>query len=254
MVLLPFQLDPGFIPNVKKGDLVQVGDILAERKNTDNKAIPLASIFGVKTHAAGKFLKVNPGDSVSVGDILAIRKGVFKEDKVFSEVSGTVMAYDRSSGELILHPSSTSGKKYEEIRCPIDGIVTVCNNDQIVIETEKDVVVGEKGSGTQAEGILLQPDKVNGSNTIYTLDTQIEGKILALQSSDRDILLKAIGMDVGGILAGEISESDLSYLSKRNIPTPVIQLSETEWKKMVKWVGKKVYVDAAGKTVLLLHV
>lgn len=253
MVLLPFQLDSGFTSNVKKGDLVKVGDILAERNNTDNNIIPLATIFGVKPHTAGKFLKVRPGDSVNIGDILAVRKGVFKEDKIFSEVTGTVIAYDRSSGELMLHPT-ISGKKHEEIRSPIDGIVAVCNNDQIVIETEKDVAVGGKGSGTHAEGVLFQPDKTIGPNALYALDTHVEGKILILLESDRDILLKAIGMDVGGILAGEVSDSDLSYLSSRNIPTPVIQLPETELKKVVKWVGKKVYIDAVGKTVLLLHV
>jgi len=254
MVLLPFQLESGFTPIVKKGDLVKVGDILAERKNSENQSIPLAKIFGVKPHTAGKFLKVSPGDSITTGEVLAVRKGVFKEDKILSEVTGTVMAYDRSSGELILHPS-ISGKKSEELRCPIDGIVSVCNNDQIVVETEKDVVVGERSSGLQAEGIVYKPNIVSGSNTLlYTLDTQIEGKVLILQSADRDILLKAIGMEVSGILAGEVSESDLSYLSKRNIQTPVIQLSEPELKKVVKWVDKKAYIDASGKTVLLLHV
>ena len=77
MVLLPFLLDAGFTPIVKKGDLVKVGDILAESKNYENVSIPLAKIFAVKPHTAGKFLKVSPGDSIANGEVLAVRKGVF---------------------------------------------------------------------------------------------------------------------------------------------------------------------------------
>lgn len=258
MVSLPFQLVTGYVPQVKVGDKVKIGTILAKKTANGYKHIILPEALSVKPHSVGKFLKVGPGDSVKEGDTLAVKKSIFREDKVMSEVSGTVIAFERDSGELLIQEAGEKlVSKTDEIRSPIDGEVVLCDNGQIVIETEKDVLLGEHGVGEKAEGSVLKidfdPEKKN-SSLLYSLDASVEGKILLLTVCDRDTLLKAIGMDAKGIITSEINESDLSYLVQRNITTPVIHLSEPEYKKMIKWAAKEVYMDGIGKTVLLLHV
>jgi hypothetical protein len=206
--------------------------------------------------AVGKYVRVQPGDSVKVGDVIAVKKTFVREVKVLSEIEGTVMGYERDSGELLIRPLGMNmSDKGENVVSPIDGIVSVCNNDQIVIQTDKDVIVGERGVGGRAESELVEITSNERSDTalLFSLSVNDIGKVILVQRIDRDTLLKAIGMGVEGIISAEVVDSDMGYLLQRNISTPVLLVSQDSWKKVARWVGKKIYIDGMGKTVLLLH-
>ena len=256
MVSLPFQLTDDYTALVKQGDTIKVGQVLAEKEASDDKKISLAEAFSTKPRSTGKYVRVSAGDQVNEGDVIAVKKTLFREEKVFSEVSGTVVGFERDTGDLVIK-SSEKGEKEKDLVSPIDGTVTVCNNEQIVIETDKDVLVGERGVGSTAEATLLEITPKEGqenSSLLFALDSQAIGKILLAETVDHDTLFKAIGMGVEGVITREVSDTDMNYLIQRNIATPVILLGHDAWKKVLHWVGKKAYIDGMGKTILFLHV
>lgn len=258
MVSLPFTISPDYTILVKKDDRVKVGQTLAKRLVSNDLPLSLADALSVEPRQSHKYVKVRPGDSVKNGDVLAVKKSFFSEVKVISEVSGTILSFERDRGVLHIKPEGEGrGDKEEKLASPIDGIVSVCNNGQIVIDTDKDVLLAEQGVGGKAEAglfVVSLPPDAKLESLVFALDTKCIGKIVLLETVEREALLKAIGMGAEGIITKNISENDLEYLSRRNIPTPVVSVSDEAWKKLVRWNGKQAYLDGVGKTILLLHI
>lgn len=256
MVLLPISITSDYSVLVKKDDVVKSGQVLAKRTTLSTDRISLTEAFKVTSHKVGKYLKVSPGDRIEKETVIAVKKSLFRETKVVSEIEGTVVSFEGDTGDLLIQPTSGAiSEKIDSLTSPIDGIITVCNNEQIVIQTDKDVLLAKEGSGEHAEGELygITSRDENPSSLLFALDTKIIGKIIALPAVDRDILLKAIGMGTEGVITTYADHSDIEYLSKRKIKTPVLIVDGETWKKLGKWAGKKVYIDGEGKTILLLH-
>jgi hypothetical protein len=261
MTTLPIQLPSRSIVMVKPGDTVHVGDVVAKKEVLQEIAIDLAAAFRVAPKQVKKHLRKNPGDSVVDGEVIASRTKLFgmQEEKILSHVTGTVSKYDRTSGVLsvILQPEEESGGN-EEIRSPIDGIVELCDNDKILIKTDKNVLIGISGVGGvgEAEIYLLEEEKKLPSEVavqLHHMDIKIIDKILLGGIMDRDVLVKAIGMGVAGVAAAHIRDEDMEYLKERAIDVPVIKVDSEDFPKLVKWNGKKVFMNGSGKTILFLN-
>jgi hypothetical protein len=256
MVLLPITVPHGFEIHVTVGDAVKVGTVLAKQTSQTGSAIPLSDALQIPPRRVAKYLKVKPGDSIATGDVLAEKKSLLSRQKVLSEVSGTVIGFERDNGQLFIKPEGVADTNTENLISPIVGSVTVCNNDQIVIETEKDILLGSDGIGTSSEGQVITLKEQNGESggsMLVALNATIIDNILLVEESDRDVLLKAIGMGVKGIITGSITEDDMGYLMKRNIVTPVILVDQDALKKLTSWKGKQIHMNGQGKTIVLLH-
>src|SRR3990167_6130955 len=140
MTLLSILLN-GFVPKVKTGDKVIVGQVIAERntKRWDEKG------------DLGKLLGVSPQK---------------------------VSKYDGETGFIYIRGRREDAET-ENLFSPVDGVVELCDNKKIVIKTDKEAILADKVSGkgiVWAETILLGEDEV-GPDSIGVDPASINGKI-----------------------------------------------------------------------------
>jgi hypothetical protein len=260
MPFLPILLADGFVPTVSITEHIRVGQPLAKKSISQEASINLSEELGVPPKQVGKYLKKNPGDSLQPGDIIAIQKNLLgsTKEKVVSTTHGVVTRYDRESGTVYIHVTLAAGQGNAEqggeelLFSPIDGVVSLCNNEKILLETDKDVVSAPKGIGGQSTEeikVLEHAETV----AVYHLDTEAIGKIIIGTYFPKEVLVKAVSMGVKGVIGTKILDGDLVYLQSRNAVVPVIEISSDDHKKLVHWAGKKAFVHGEGKTIILLH-
>lgn len=254
MTSLPIILSEGFIPVIKEGDTVTIGTVLAKKDAKDHEVLNVAEILVLPTEDAIKTLKKNPGEKIAKGEILAEKKGFLKSDKITSTVDGVILRVERDTGNVAIQLDTTHTGT-TDILSPIDGTVVVCDNEKIVLATDKDVIVGTKGNGNAARAILHTIDHSKGDEVaFYHLDGDIIGKVILGKKFSREVLAKSIGMGVTGILGEEIADDDIFYLKEKGIDTPVIGVTTQDYMNLVNHHSKEVYLDGMAKTVLLLHI
>ncbi len=269
MTTLPITLPPGFFPQVKIGDAITAGQTIAKKEKKPDEVIDLAKELSIPIEEVAKTLKKNPGDTIQPGDTIAAKGGLFGEKKVVSGISGTLLRFERNTGHVVIRldtPSQESAAKDEKsshedvILSPLDGTVSLCNNDTIHVQTDKNVLLAEKGIGDPVEGEVAKADGLLRNANILAdeiipadLTTDLIGKIIVGGKYNREVLTKAVGMGVVGIIASDISDEDLDYLASKNIQATIAVLNKESLEKIVKWVGKKAYLDGKGKTILLLR-
>jgi len=247
MVSLPISLQDGFIPSIKNGDQVVVGQVIASKTDSDEEKINVPKELAIARNKVKKVLKKSPGDEVKEGDIIAQKKSFLGQTVTLrSRVSGTVTRYERDSGNLVIKTGVSS--EPDNLISPVDGIVSLCDNKQIVIDTEKNVLIAEKVVGEKGQGeiLLLKTDDP------YHLNTQAIGKIVVGGNLTREMLLKGIGIGVIGLIGSKISDEDLDYLTEKKFKTPVLRIDELSLKKIIEWEGKKAFIDPESYSVIFL--
>jgi len=264
MTSLPISLPPGFISVVKERDAVKVGDIIAQKKAKSEASVNISELLGLSPKNTGKFLCKNPGDTVRPGDILA-KKGRmlgFSEDEVVSQIMGTVSRFDREKGVLYVMLTTDVVDTNEPILSPVDGSIELCNNDKIVIKSEKDVYLGKNGVGQVGEGEIkvleetFKTDKPTEDDLhifVSKLTAEYIGKIVIAKYANKDLLMKAAAMGVVGVISQDINDSDLEYFESRHMMLPVVIIDEPLFDKLKKWNEKKIFLQGTLKTILLLH-
>ncbi len=248
MTALPVSLAIGYTSAVQVGDAVKVGQKIASKENKSEEIINLPEQLSVSLRKARKLILKNPGDSVKSGDILATKKGFlgFSKVSVISKVSGIVLRYERESGNLIIKiPTNASPV---EIISPVDGTVSLCDNKQIVINTDKNVLSGNKSTGESVEGEIL----VLKADDPYFLDANSIDKIVIGKKLTRELILKGIGIGVKGLIGSDISDGDIGYLKSKNFKTAMMEFSESDIQQIVGWSGKKVFLDPKSKSIIFL--
>lgn len=263
MTALPVLLSSGCVPRVKNNDRVKAHQLIAQKVQHKECAINIADEFNESCEKARRYIRKRPGDSVKTGDVLAAKKNFFgfRERKVISRLDGTFSRYERDSGNLFIELKTEAN--VEDIVSPVDGIVSLCNNEKIVIETDKDVFPGRKGAGGNGQGevFVLEGAFLKGSagtpeseiSLYYALDSEAVGKIIVGRSFHRDLLIKSIGMGAIGIIGTEIDDSDLEYISGRQMQVPLIEVDNDTIEKIIQWKGKKIYLNSLEKLLILLH-
>lgn len=262
MTSLPILLPKGFVPVVAVGDTIQVDQTIAEKKSDSHTVvISIPNELDIPVQKAGRTIKKNPGDSINPGDVIAIKKGFMGmgEQKVLSSVSGRVLTFERRTGELTIgideREGETSEGEKDTFPSPVAGKVTLCDNEKIVVETEKDTIIALKGHGSDVTG---EAYAIKGSGEIalplHELTPESIDKIVITSYLDRDGLVKAIGMGCKGIILNTLDESDSSYFDERGTDVPIVQVSDDDFSKLTKWSGKKLFVDGENKSIVLLHV
>lgn len=263
MTTLPIQLAHGTSSKVNPGDSVIAGQKIAERSSQTDYIINLVNEFSFPSEKVRKLLKVKPGDQVRPGDILAVKKNLLglSEVRIISKVSGTFSRYERDTGNLVI--ALDTEKSIEDIVSPVDGIVQMCDNNKIIIGTEKDVFIGTKGAGGNAsgevyilEGAFPREDKNSKESDIslyYDLDSRAIGKIIIGGVFPRDFLIKSIGMGAAGIIGNAIKDEDIEYLTHRHLQVPIIEIDNSQIKQILKWKNKKLFLNTREKAVIVLH-
>lgn len=262
MTNLPVQLPPGYIPVVQEGQSVAVSQVIAKKNIKEQETINIARAFSIPLSKAAKTLKKFPGDDVKIGDILAVKKsflGIEKE-ALISKREGRIANYERGSGELIIKTGEQA--EIRELFSPVAGTVTMCNNEKIVIATDKDVIAADGGWGETAEGevFVLQSSFASGNAELtidsiaFQLDSRAIGKIVIAKKASKEFLLKGIGIGAKGMIVIDIPEEDLSYIAGKKFQTPILSVNNESVSNLLSWEGRKVFVDGKAKAVILLQI
>jgi len=254
MTLLPVLLPEGYTSKVAVNDKLAAGQVIAEKKTAAaalENMINVAFFFNIPFQDIPKVLKKNLGDAISEGELLAEQSaGLGKTSKkLISQFSGTITKIDRDNGNVGIRGANEPGKEVSEtIISPVDGTVDFCNNEKIVIKTERDTMLALDGIGGEAEGLITFLDEIEETE----LNIGIQGKIVLAKSIDRVSLFKTIGLDATGVIVKNLRDTDFIDLGLKKITMPVMVVSEEDYKKLIKADGKKIYLNGKDKTIVLI--
>ncbi len=252
MTLLPVVLPEGFAPKVSVNDKLTAGDIIAEKKGKGaEEAVNVSQILKDSPKKMTKFFKKNLGDSVSKGEIIAVKKGTlgFGTKKIISEFSGTVVKIDTETGNVVIHV--TGGQdSLQKLISPVDGTVDFCDNEKIVIKTEKDALICEEAVGEDVRGLLfvIEAEQVG----FLEIKGELTGKIVLGKNFEKGTIYKAFGLGATGIIGIEIKEGDFEELREKGIKSPVARINGDNYKKLLKHKNSEIYLDPKNKSVVIL--
>ncbi len=271
MTSLPIAIPDGYKILVRKGDAIKAGAVLATKEhegsssptpvpNSTDTLINIADALRISPTSSHKTLLKAPGDMVRVGDVLAVKGKSFglKKEQVISHVAGTIVRFERDTGVLVIRGDGvedvtldSSKTSPQDVVSPLAGTIGLCNNDEIILESESKDIVGSMGSGGAAQGkiTLLIPktgDVVTGSQ----ITPALKGSILFLPSIDKEAVVKASVVGVAGILGTDLSEDLFSYLLTRKIELPVVSVDVSFGKVLAK-TTKTVAMHGQKKVVAI---
>lgn len=254
MSLLPILLADTYDLLVREGDRVTIGQVLAKRRPQKIVSIPLSSELGVHAKDIQKHLYKQPGNIVTPGEIIARKKGFLGSTavQVVSKVDGKVITMNSSTGELLIEIHEKNNQHISEIISPLEGTIIVCNNEKIVIKTDKGVIAGTKGFGAQVTARLKVLDDIDTVDA-YFIQADDIGKIIVGRYFPKEVLVKSASIGIGGIIGEKILDSDLYFLSEKKLLVPILEVSNQSIEQLQEWNGQNVYLDPEMKTVILLH-
>lgn len=255
MTSLPIDLPEGFIPLVTQGDTIKTGQILAKKDAPQDEVVNIMQALNVSRSDAKKVLKKSPGEHIEPGDTIAVKKNVFGKikGKIVSQISGVVLRYERDTGNFYVRTDISPSSL--ELISPVAGIVSLCNNKEIHIDTKDALVSKGVSFGSTGEGnlfILKESFDENGSNNdLYYIDSRVEGKIVLLHTISRDIVIKGESIGAAGFIGVAIANEEKEYLEKREVGIPVLQIADELVSQLGEWENKKVMIDVMSKAVVL---
>lgn len=249
MTSLPISLPDGFITSVNVGDQVTVGQEIASNKGPTDEIINIPKALGVNRNQAKKIIRKIPGDLVNIGDVIAEKKSLFGTQRVVlrSKIAGTVTRFERDSGNLVIKTSLTSSTK--DIISPVDGIIAMCDNREIVINTDTNVVIGEMAQGSKVTGEI----HVLQSDDSYHLNANAIDKIAVSKNFTREMISKGVGIGVSGIIGVGIEDRDIEHLIEKNFQITIIKIKEQDYNSINQWNGKKVFMNPDTKSIIFLQ-
>lgn len=262
MTALPLCFSHDVALVVKNNDLVSVGQVIAKKILKNEFVVDLARDFSMSPEKIRKSLRKKPGDEVKKGEVLAIKKGFLglSVEKILSRVEGKFLRFERESGKIVI---GQDGEGVElDIVSPVEGRVVLCNNEKLVIESDKDSFKARKGFGGSviAEVYILdgafenkEKERDREISLYYALDSEAVNKIVVGKMFPRDLLIKSAGMGVAGIVGTEIRDEDIEYLAKRKMEVPLLEVDNEIIENLKKWKGKKFYMNSQEREVLFLH-
>lgn len=256
MISLPITIPNGATVLVNVGDRVTHGQVLAKTPNDEEHVINIAKLLRIPVKKVPSLLQIHQGDEISVGDILALRKNIFGVtiSRLKSNVNGTVLRFEEGNGLLVI---GNPHQREIELVSPLAGVIQVCHNDQIVIQTNENIVQGIGGIGETARGkLLILPDvsdkSIDQQQLLLQLNGSIIDKIIFSRYLSKDALIKAIGIGVTGIIVTEIDPNDMNYLQQKSLIVPIVHVGQEVVKTLLKQADKEVFLEGLTFTILLL--
>lgn len=256
MPKLNFELPDGYKVLVKTGEKVVPRQVLAKNKNKVQESVNIAEHLHVPEKKAGKYVCVDVGDTISEGDVIAEKKNFFGKTTaiIVSEINGTVLRYERDTATLIVRNEDIPDEG--DIISPVEGLIELCNNKEIVIRTDKAVSGSRAVSGDPGEGeifVLEESFSPEVGNILIYLDSRAAGKIVLGDTFTKDIFIKGVGIGALGFLAKTIADEDFEYLREKSVSIPVMEVDDTSLEELRQKNGQKVCIDTQSRTIIFLQ-
>lgn len=252
MTLLPVLLPEGYAPTISVDDKLTAGQVIAEKgEKAVEEVIHLSQVLKIPAKKISKHFKKHLGDAVSKGEVIAEASGTLGLGgrKIISEISGTVVKIDEETGDVLVH-TGTSKDTNLTIVSPVDGTVDFCNNEKIVIKTDKEALVAKSAKGEDLRGELYV---IDGEEVDFLrLTSQVSKKIVLGRSFEKGSIFKALGLGALGIIGIDIREGDLEDLEEKGIKAAVLTVEENDFKKLLENKHKQFYLDPKNKAIVIL--
>ena len=246
MTLLPVNLPEGAKPTVSVGDKIAQRDIIAKNKTSSiDQIIHLFKDCNILPKDIESSLKKNLGDSIKAGEVIAVKKKIFGGEKILSKISGTLTKIDNIAGDLYIKTKEV--ELVEDIISPVDGIIDFCNNEKIVIKTQKNTVVAKDAFGVDITAEILVKNLVLGNIT-----QDVNNKIVVTENLDKISLYKSLGLGAKGIISVNLEGFDFSDFSENLVHEAVLIIEEKDFEKFKKNNGKKIIVNIKSKLIIIL--
>jgi hypothetical protein len=254
MTPLPIDLPEGFTLLVVEGEKVDIGQIIARKDAPKDVSVNIIRALNISHSHAKKALQKIPGEQINPGDVIAIKKNFFGKvkSKITSQTTGTITRYDEDTGDLVVRTDVETSSL--ELISPVAGTVALCNNREIVIDTNEAFVSGGVALGHTGEGILyiLKESFDEGlDNTLYYLDNRAADKIVSVKELTRDLIIKGESIGVKGFIGSNISKEDISYLEKKDITIPVLEIAAELVSQLNSWENRKIMIEVKSKAIIL---
>ncbi len=255
MTALPIDLPEGFSPLVSIGDIVTPGQTLAQKATSKDEVVNVLQGLKISRSQAKKMLKKGPGDRITPGDIIAIKKNFFGKvtATITSGISGEILRYERDTGNLVVRTDEAASSLI--VISPVAGTISLCNNREIVIQTEDALVSSGVALGSDAQGnltILEESFDTDGSKTLlYYLDSRAKGKIVIIQTITSDILVKGASIGVSGFLVVNLSNENIAYYQEKTFQLPVLEIDTRLIEPLERWRDKNILIDTKSKAIIL---
>jgi hypothetical protein len=252
MTSLPVLLPKGYKAKVTVGQKITAGMVLADKEiASKDEVVHLAKDLRISPKATVKALKKTLGSRIEIGDIIAVKKKKFGLGKrqIVSEFSGTLIKLDSDTGDLFVRVL-TNEEEGESLVSPVDGTVDFCDNEKIVLKTEKQAIIADKacGEGTRGELLVIGKKEIEDED----IKKEVNGRVVAGQCFEKAAIFKILAIGGLGIITQNSNEPGLKDACERNLPKPLFLLSEDNFQKLEKFQGKQVYLDVENKAIVLL--
>lgn len=245
MTLLPIILSKGAVSVVKISDKISVGQVIAQIKIFGSEDLIKLKSYQISPKELELSLRKHLGDGVLIGEVIAVKKKIIGSTKILSKISGTITRIDVDKCEIYI--KSSDGEVSDDIISPVEGTVDFCNNEKIVIKTDKEVIIAKDALGQDLTGELFV-----GDFTAQSLNNEVSGKILVTQTLDKTGFYKAFGLGAKGIIAVDLIGLDFLDFEKDSMQEPVFLISEEDFKKIKKNNGKTVFGEVKTKGIIIL--
>lgn len=251
MTLLPIPIPQGFKISVKDSQKVSVGDTIAAKEDySSDLVINVYSDLDIEPKNTFHALVKKPGDRINVGDLIAKKGGMLGSREIHSKVAGTIVKFDDSDGTLTIRTQGALDEDSEiKITSPVDGTIQSCDNDKVVINSDKEAILAEAASGENAFGEfeVFDQDEVEAKD----LDALVGGKVLIAKSFNREAIAKAMGLRAIALIAQEVRDIDFENLKEKMIKVPVLKVSPESFKQITR-KGGKIIADAKNLVIIKL--
>ncbi len=253
MTLLPVLLPQDYKVKVAVGEKITAGQVLAEKIiSSKNEVIHLASDLGISPKNVLSSLKKGLGSKITTGDVIAVKKGKLGMGKkqLVSEFDGTLIKLEEDTGDLLVRVSVKEEIKEDPIISPVDGIVDFCNNEKIVLKTEKAAILADRVNGKSTKGELLIIDKKEVEDE--DIKKEVDGKIVAGKFFELAAIFKVLAIGGEGIITIDNNDKATDKILEKKLNKPIFLLSEDNYTKLEKLKGKEIFLEVDNKSIVVL--
>lgn len=198
-------------PAVKVGDKVEASSVIGHCEvSAGQRLVKIAHILGVNRKSVKKYLLRSIGDRIYQGEILARKKGLLGVGKqeLRSPVDGVITDID-PNGDIIVKFLPMPVR----LVAGAPGLVSNVREDSITIRTFGSEIKGAAGIGKARDGIVKVIAKPNEFVIPQKIDSSCQGKIIVGGSYlQRATIEKALTLGVKGIVVGGIDYRDFVSL------------------------------------------
>lgn len=253
MTNLPIPIPQGFNIVVKADQKISSGDVIAISEDASSDlSINVAADLEIDPKKVAQTLSKKPGDRIEEGDLIAKKGGILGSKEIHSKVSGTFVKLNEEDGTIVVRTDGALDENSQvNISSPVDGSIVSCDNDKVVLKTDKEAILATEASGENAFGETLVFER--GEVEAKDIDDKVAGKIVVAKMFSRDACAKAMGLGTLGLIAEKIGGEYIESLREKKVKIPVLILTSENYKKLAqKKSAGKIIADAKNLVVIKL--